>query len=179
MDELMDRSLYYWFTEQFPEDTIGSEIDPNATFADLWDAVKNDRNVYDVIGVGDSYLREQLFVELAEILQVDYDTIYEMWLHPNIAVAGEIEKMGRDIREWYIGEYPTDDMGEDIYPGRTFAGLWQALKDGEDVYDWTGAADSLVRERLFTELADSMLDMDYDTVYALWLHPELAQMMDF
>jgi hypothetical protein len=37
-------------------------------------------DIYDVIGVGDSVIRERLFEHLSEIKDVNYDYIYKKWL---------------------------------------------------------------------------------------------------
>jgi hypothetical protein len=72
------------------------------------------------------------------------------------------------IRTWYITAYPTDDVGPTLNPTTTFADLWQAIKDGVCVYATLGGdADSVVRERVFAQLA-ALLGTDYDRIYTLW-----------
>ena len=39
-----------------------------------------ERNVYDIIGIGDSVVREYAFEGLANLMGVDYDDIYKMWI---------------------------------------------------------------------------------------------------
>ena len=73
------------------------------------------------------------------------------------------------IRTWYITAYPTDDVGPTLNPATTFADLWQALKQGGCVYAALGGdADSVVRERVFAQLA-ALLGTDYDRIYTLWV----------
>lgn len=72
------------------------------------------------------------------------------------------------IRDWYTATYPTDDLGHDIAPKANFLGLKNVLEAGEDVYDYIGVGDSLVRERVF-EKASGIWGVSYDRVYALWL----------
>ena len=73
------------------------------------------------------------------------------------------------IKQFYLETYPTDDMGNDIKNDATFVGLVTELFGNGDVYDYIGVYDSLVRERLFTELA-KQLKTSYDYVYNLWLN---------
>ena len=80
------------------------------------------------------------------------------------------ELLDQDVREWYIEEFPDDDLGYDLYEGLTFDEMRQVLRNGEDFYDWCGCGDSVIRERLFAELAD-ILEVDYDDIYETWLHP--------
>lgn len=48
------------------------------------------------------------------------------------------------------------------------ADFYGGLVMKQDICDWMGVADSLIRERLFAKLAD-ILEKDYDHVYDLWL----------
>ena len=73
------------------------------------------------------------------------------------------------IKEFYIDNYPTDELGIELNEKATFAGLVTQLFGDMDVYDYIGVSDSLVRERLFTELANQ-LETSYDYVYNLWLN---------
>jgi hypothetical protein len=72
------------------------------------------------------------------------------------------------IKQFYLENYPTDDMGNDIKDDATFVGFVTELFGDGDVYKYIGVSDSLVRERLFEELA-KQLNKPYDFVYELWL----------
>ena len=72
------------------------------------------------------------------------------------------------IKQFYLETYPTDDMGKDIKDDATFVGLVTQLFGEGDVYDYLGVYDSLIRERLFSELA-KQIKTSYDYVYNLWL----------
>ena len=72
------------------------------------------------------------------------------------------------IKQFYLETYPTDDMGKDIKDDATFVGFVTELFGDGDVYKYIGVSDSLVRERLFEELA-KQLNKPYDFVYELWL----------
>jgi len=73
------------------------------------------------------------------------------------------------IKEFYLNEYPTDELGIELDSKATFAGLVTQLFGDMDVYKYIGVYDSLVRERLFSELA-KQLNTSYDYVYNLWLN---------
>ena len=73
--------LQQYYISRFPDDDLGEDIDPYATFKDLLDAIDNGKDVYKVIGVGESDIRESLFEALAEILNVDYMTIYDKMMN--------------------------------------------------------------------------------------------------
>jgi hypothetical protein len=74
-----------------------------------------------------------------------------------------------NIKEWYIKEYPTDDLGQYLNDDITFSGLFETLDRYRDVYDYLGGdADSIIRERCFAKLAE-IIGTDYDYVYDQWL----------
>jgi hypothetical protein len=73
------------------------------------------------------------------------------------------------IREFYVKNYPSDDMGDGINPTATFAGLLNQLIIGGDVYEYLNVYDSIIRERLFEGLANE-LNVKYEYVYNLWLN---------
>lgn len=73
-----------------------------------------------------------------------------------------------DIKEWYQATYPTDELGNELYDGITWVDLWNHILDGYDVYGFIGVDDSIVRERIFGELAD-ILGVDYNVVYYAWM----------
>ena len=74
------------------------------------------------------------------------------------------------IKEFYLNEYPTDELGVEINKDATFVGLlWMLQTKPRDVYDFRGVFDSIVRERVFEELANQ-LRLSYTTIYELWLN---------
>ena len=73
------------------------------------------------------------------------------------------------IREFYLENYPTDDLGLELNETPTFAGLLNQLIVGGDVYEYLFVYDSIIRERLFEKLADE-LEVSYEYVYNLWLN---------
>lgn len=104
------------------------------------------------------------------------------------------ERYHSSVKEWYCEAYPTDPIGPDLpdtiaevkgdffqhdiqedtsladEPVK-FSDYMLVMENGGDVYDLMGEgnADSLVRERIFEELAD-ILETDEDEIYNLWLH---------
>jgi hypothetical protein len=73
------KKIKNFYVDTFPNDTEGKRINSKATFGGLLKALSNDINVYEYIGVGDSIIRERVFGKLANILNVDYDIIYDKW----------------------------------------------------------------------------------------------------
>jgi predicted glycosyltransferase len=76
-DTNMDEKIKDWYKSKYESDDLSDEIKPDVTFEDL----NNDLpNVYEVIGVYDSIIRERIFIELAYKMKVKYDVIYNGWL---------------------------------------------------------------------------------------------------
>ena len=73
------------------------------------------------------------------------------------------------LKDFYLNTYPTDELGTEITENTHFAGLLNVLYTNGDVYEYIGVGDSIVRERLFSELANS-LEVSYDYIYNLWLN---------
>lgn len=69
-----------WYKEFYSKDELGDEIRDNLTFYDLFETLDNYMDVYVVLGVNDSIVRERVFDKLSEIMDVDYDYIYQQWL---------------------------------------------------------------------------------------------------
>ena len=72
--------LREYYCSVYPTDGLGAEIDGSVTFYYLFNALDRYRDVYDVIGVGDSIIRERLFDALAELMEVLYKEVYDQWL---------------------------------------------------------------------------------------------------
>ena len=72
------------------------------------------------------------------------------------------------IKEYYVKNFPTDNLGLELNETPTFPGLLNQLIVNGDVYRYIGVSDSIVRERLFEKLAET-LNVSYDYVYNLWL----------
>ena len=72
------------------------------------------------------------------------------------------------IKEFYLENYPSDELGVEINENATFVGLLNTLHTKCDVYDFLGVYDSVVRERVFEELAYQQ-QVSYNIIYDLWL----------
>jgi hypothetical protein len=72
------------------------------------------------------------------------------------------------LREFYMTNFPTDELGEELNETPTFAGLLHQLFVSGDVYRYIGVDDSVIRERLFERLAEEIGE-DYNYVYNLWI----------
>ena len=69
-----------WYVETYPTDELGLDIDPNIEFTNVLNALDNYSDIYDLIGISDSIIRERLFQKLSEITGKTYTEIYDKWL---------------------------------------------------------------------------------------------------
>lgn len=76
------------------------------------------------------------------------------------------------VRDFYLAEYPTDDLGPSLIPDVTFKDVVSCINKGQDLYDTVGQnIDTVIRERIFSKIAE-LLDVDYLSVYHKWLYPK-------
>ena len=73
----------------------------------------------------------------------------------------EENRLKLNVKEWYRGEYPTDDLVEEIKDTVTFEDIFEALDNYEDIYEVIGNG-------IFNKLA-TLMEVDYDYIYDQWL----------
>lgn len=69
-----------WYIAKYPTDELGVKINKDITFEDLFVVLNSYKDVYQALNVWDSIVRERVFGKLADIMNVDYDYVYEQWL---------------------------------------------------------------------------------------------------
>lgn len=72
------------------------------------------------------------------------------------------------VKEWYLRIYPTDDLGNDLKGNITFKDVYYNLGLGGGLYEFVGIEDSIVRERIFEQLA-IIKGVGYDVIYDKWM----------
>lgn len=81
----------------------------------------------------------------------------------------DIDNGNDSVMQWYVDSFQDDELGKEIPKDTTFQDIVDALNNHRDVYDLLGnAADSIIRERIFNEIA-KRLNVDYDDIYNKWL----------
>lgn len=77
----LNTNVKKFYINTYPDDTEGEKIRSNLTFRTLLSKfVLEPDDIYDILGVGDSIIRERIFEALSKILKCDYDVIYDIWL---------------------------------------------------------------------------------------------------
>lgn len=68
------------YCKTYVTDELGPEINPKLTFNDIHKALKAHKEFYELIGVGDSLVRERIFGMMSDVFNKDYDYFYNLWL---------------------------------------------------------------------------------------------------
>ncbi len=116
------------YRQHYPQDKEGLFINDKANLLDLADAIVKDEDVYSVIVVRDSIVRERLFVELSNMLDVNYDVIYDAWI-----------RIGADSKPKVLDNKTITEINEAYKCGDIFAldGISSALKENHFEEDST------------------------------------------
>lgn len=70
-----------WYIEKYPSDNLGNEIYDELTWANILEDMRVGENIYDILGVRDSVVRERVFEKLSEMMEVPYDVLYYLWVY--------------------------------------------------------------------------------------------------
>ena len=188
MGNNLELKIKDWYTKEFKDDELGAEIKDGITFADLDKALTDKKDVYDVLGVGDSIIRERCFEKLSDLLGVDYDNIYYRWLGTDDDEDGLVDKVVNALKGKF-GEAVnkpsskltlTEDESEVDLDALCLDFLdqygWLEKKDGYYLYEVTPYNDSLDAKQAadfldkchsideFKDETDSLYDY-YDVYY--------------
>lgn len=80
METKAQEKIKTWYNTTYNDD-LGQEIKDDVTFYGLFETLDRHKDVYEYLGENiDSIVRERVFEKLAEIMEVDYNYIYEQWL---------------------------------------------------------------------------------------------------
>lgn len=98
----LEENVREWYTSTFPSDELGADLDGGLSFGDVVDALSKGENIYDVLGVEDSIVRERVFGRLAELQDKSYEEIYDTWANASSRQEGEHKEK-------------TDDFADEMY----------------------------------------------------------------
>lgn len=79
----LNSDISAWYAAEFSDDEMKDEIYTGVSFQKLYDMLSSN-DLYSIIGIDDTVVRERCFTKLAELMQVDYSVIYDMWLNAEI-----------------------------------------------------------------------------------------------
>lgn len=71
------------YVTDYPTDNLGKEINENLNYLQLFNGLLSDDDIYEMIDVSDSLIRERVLERLAYLMGIDYQIIYYLWLNEN------------------------------------------------------------------------------------------------
>ena len=203
-NKLKDINFKQWYMENVPEDNfLFDDLRDDTTFQDILDTLKAGNNVYDAMFKegkgGDSTVRENVFSALSDMLNVDYDDVYYLWLYPerdnklkeNKEIKKEaVEKIndeeGKELVKRYYPE-ATDEQAEKIVdmwnndnrainPEEEFA--FSTMEKWLQVSEKNGyALEDMLVESKITEADEKFKETIYEV--AEYLYNESEQDLDY
>ena len=69
-----------WYIETYPNDEMACELYSHVDFLGLYHALVKKNDIYGFLGATDSIIRERVFLKLSELLKVEYDYTYNLWI---------------------------------------------------------------------------------------------------
>lgn len=78
-DLAVEEHIRQWYVSAFPNDELGAEIKEEVTFEELSTAIENGEDIYELLGVADSIVRERAFARLADLQGKTYDEVYNTY----------------------------------------------------------------------------------------------------
>lgn len=107
----MDSDIHSWYAATFPDDKLGEEIYTGVTFQKLYDMLSAD-DIYSIMGVDDSSIRERCFNMLSQLTGEDYSVIYDKWL--NAEIPDMLNPAKQPVVTILWSESPHFDAGQKI-----------------------------------------------------------------
>lgn len=115
VDKLSKMNLKQLYMREFPEEeAFFDDLNEKTTLYDVVVGLNNGVDVYEVIfkdDHGDSVVRENVFNLISEALNIDYEDVYQCWLHPEEHPIKLNEELKTEAEEDKIEE---PDEAEDI-----------------------------------------------------------------
>lgn len=151
-NKLKDINFKQWYMENVPEDNfLFDDLRDDTTFQDILDTLKAGNNVYDAMFKegkgGDSTVRENVFSALSDMLNVDYDDVYYLWLYPE---RDNKLKENKEIKK-------EEDIKSNKYEIEWNAGAVERTPTPNETIEFEGT-----RKDLMQFLDDNYVDIDCD-----------------
>lgn len=80
------KTLRAYYISTYPDDELGLELKRVKIYKALERFIDGE-DIYDIMGVGDSLIRERVFDIFCELYGMDYELLYQHWLHGKTETA--------------------------------------------------------------------------------------------
>lgn len=95
----LNNNIKDYYVKNYADDKLGNNIKDDVTFLQLYRALKDNTDIYSLLGTADSTVRERVFKELAKILNTDYDYVYNIWQNGTVDGQPNIIKETKTLNE--------------------------------------------------------------------------------
>ncbi len=72
-----EKSVARWYRNTYHENVLNMR--KGLSWYDLFEQMRKGVDIYKILGVGDSVVRERVFAHLSRIMNVPYDMVYNLW----------------------------------------------------------------------------------------------------
>ena len=137
----LNNNIKDYYVKNYADDKLGNNIKDDVTFLQLYRALKDNIDIYSLLGTADSTVRERVFKELAKILNTDYDYVYNIWQNGTTDGQPNIIKETKTLNEEEVVSTYTDNSSTvkivKANNGRYFNYYYDDNKDKEH---WSSSA---------------------------------------
>lgn len=129
-----------YYAKNYADDELGNNIKDNVTFLQLYRALKDNTDIYNLLGIADSTVRERVFKELAKILNTDYDYVYNIWQNGTTDGQPNIIKETKTLNEEEVVSTYTDNSSTVKIVKANNGRYFNYYYDGDDKEHWSSSA---------------------------------------
>ena len=88
----INESVYHWWMRSYKNPTetryfqegvnyFANDVkNKTVTFKEVLEGMKDEKDIYDMCGIGDSEVRQTIFRRMGDLFDLDYQVIYNLWL---------------------------------------------------------------------------------------------------
>lgn len=129
-----------YYAKNYADDELGNNIKDNVTFLQLYRALKDNTDIYNLLGIADSTVRERVFKELAKILNTNYDYVYNIWQNGTTDGQPNIIKETKTLNEEEVVSTYTDNSSTVKIVKADNGRYFNYYYDGDDKEHWSSSA---------------------------------------
>lgn len=128
-----------YYAKNYVDDELGSNIEDNVTFLQLYRALKDNTDIYNLLGTADSTVRERVFKELAKILNTNYDYVYNIWQNGTTDGQPNVIKETKTLNEEEVVSTYTDNSSTVKIVKANNGRYFNYYYDGDDKEHWSSS----------------------------------------
>lgn len=80
----LNTSIKKWYIKEYKDDVLGGKLSPNTTFLDIYINLNKGTGATIYKLLANSQIRERVFLKLSELINMDYNYLYNKWLNLKI-----------------------------------------------------------------------------------------------